>query len=335
MNVTIRTEALKDYNRIAEITELAFYAMIDATHSSFLPEKNMIALLRHGSMFDPELSLVAEVDGQIVGHALYYPFEMRLDDKPIRAVSLGPIATHPAFQKQGVGMALMAEGHRRAKEKGYPLALLLGHPSYYPKAGYLMGMFGKCQISIPVEQVTGNAEGLEERLIQPDDIELFGAFWHTWFHDVDLAVFPGHSLIEWVTHVEDIMSYTVTHNGDIIGYLRYDKLNPANVKMFLAKDQHAAEQLLALLRQKSAVSQATHIVLPLHPASQAVRTWLTMPYQVDLDAWDAAMIKILDSENAAIAKYCEEVQQKTRQPGLVIYPPMVEVAEMPIRITHL
>lgn len=327
MNMTIRTEELKDYNRIAEITELAFYSMIDATQSTFLPEKNMIALLRHGSMFDPELSLVAEVDGEIVGHALYYPFEMRLDDKPIRAVSLGPIATHPAFQKQGIGVALMEEGHRRAKEKGYPFALLVGHPSYYPKVGYMMGMFGKCQLSISVEQITGNAEGVEERLIQSEDIETFTALWHSWFHDVDLAVFPGHSLIEWVTHVEDMMSYTVTHNGDIIGYLRYEKQNPANVKMFLAKDRHGTELLLALLRDKLTDEQATHITLSLHPASQMVKECLTMPYEAENQAWDAAMIKILDSENAAIVKYCEEVQQKKRQPGLVIYPPMVEVAE--------
>ncbi len=327
MNITIRTEALKDYNRIAEITELAFYSMIDATHSSFLPEKNMIALLRHGSMFDPELSLVAEVDGEIVGHALYYPFDMRLAGEPIRAVSLGPISTHPAYQKQGIGMKLMEEGHRRATAKGYAFALLLGHPSYYPRVGYMMGMFGKCQISIAVEQITGNAEDVEERLIQPEDIEAFTTMWKSWFDDVDLAIFPGCSLVEWVTHVEEIMSYTVTHNGDIIGYLRYEKLNPANVKMFLAKDYQATERLLAFLRERSAEAQASHLVLPLHPDSQAVREWLTLSYDVELEAWDAAMIKILDPTNVNIVAYCEEVRQKKRWPGLAIYPPMIEVAE--------
>jgi predicted N-acetyltransferase YhbS len=318
---------LKDYNRIAEITELAFYSMIDATHSTFLPEKNMIALLRHGSMFDPELSLVAEVDGQIVGHALYYPFEMRLTGEPIKAVSLGPIATHPAFQKQGIGMALMEEGHRRAKAKGYAFAFLLGHPSYYSRAGYIMGVFGKCQLSIPVAQITGTADGVEQRLIQSEDIETFTTMWKSWFDDVDLALFPGDTLIEWVSHAEEFMSYTIVQNGDIIGYLRYKKQNPANVRMFLAKDQHATKQLLALLRDKINETETTHITLPLHPASQMVKKCLTMPYEVELDTWDAAMVKILDPENAAIANYCEEVRQKTRQPGLVIYPPTIEFAE--------
>lgn len=326
MNITIRTEELEDYNCIAEINELAFYSMIDAAHSSFLPEKNMVALLRHGSMFDPELSLVAGMDGRVVGHALYYPFEMRLAGEPIRAVSLGPISTHPTFQKQGIGMKLMQEGHRRAKEKGYAFSFLLGHPSYYPKVGYIMGMFGKCQLAIPVEQITGNPEGITERLIQPEDVQAFHEMWNYWFHDVDLALFPGNSLIDWVTHIEEIMSYTIVQHDHVIGYLRYEKLNPANVKMFLAKDRQTTELLLALLRDKSEEGQAIHINLPLHPASQAVKEYLTMPYETELDLWDAAMIKILDPENVLITQYCENVQKGTRQPGLVIYPPMMEVA---------
>ncbi len=328
MNIAIRTEEVQDYNRIAEINQLAFYAMLgEITERTDVSEKLMVAVLRHGSRFDPELSLVAETENRIIGHALYYPFEMRIEGKPIQAVSLGPISAHPAFQKQGVGIALMEEGHRRAAEKGYAFSFLLGHSSYYPKVGYLMGMFGTCRLSLSLEQIAGNAESVEERLIQPEDIETFTAMWNDWFHDVDLALFPGNSLIDWVTHTDEIMSYTITQHDDIIGYLRYEKRNPANVKMFLAKDQHTTEQLLALLRDKLKDAQAAHISLPLHPASHRVKECLTMPYEAENQAWDAAMIKILDPENAAIAKYCEEIRQKTRQPGLVIYPPMVEVAE--------
>lgn len=327
MKITIRTEQLKDYNKIAEINELAFYAMIDATQSTYLPEKVLVAVLRHGSAYDPELSLVAEIDGTIVGHALYYPFNILVEGEAMTAVSLGPIAVHPAFQKQGIGIMLMEEGHRRAKAKEHAFAFLLGHPSYYPKVGYMVGMFGKCQLTVSVKHIMRIAEGVEERLIQSEDIQTYTAMWNDWFHDVDLALFPGNSLVDWVTHTEEIKSYTMVYDGQVIGYLRYEKLNPANVKMFLAKDRHATELLLAHVRSKLGESQETQqINLPLHPDSQAVKDYLTLPYEVDINPWDAAMIKILDPENTTITGYCQEVRDGKRRQGLLIYPPTIEVA---------
>ena len=52
-------------------------------------------------------------------------------------LALAPLSVLPAYQRQGIGRALIAEGHRIAKELGFDYSIVLGHPQYYPKAGYL------------------------------------------------------------------------------------------------------------------------------------------------------------------------------------------------------
>lgn len=326
MNITIRTEQINDYNQIAEMNELAFYCFRNAMQSTYVPEPVLVALLRHRRNFDPELSIVAERDGQLVGHAFYSPFTLRVGGEMLNAVALGPIAVHPAYQKQGIGKQLMAEGHRRAVVKGYAFAFLTGHDTYYPRVGYITRMFGICQVMIPTQAITADPTGLQARLIQAEDIPTFVAFWHDWFKDVDLALFPGDSLMDWVSHREDLMSCTIIRDGHILGYLRYEKHNPANVNLFLARDRDAAGLLLVHLRSKITAAQETHIRLPVHPASQAMKEYLPAPSEVNMQPWGAAMIKILDPNNTAIMRYCEDVQSGRRQIGLLIWPPVFEVA---------
>lgn len=327
MNIIIRTEHPGDYNQIAEINELAFYSMLDPTQRSYVVEVGLVALLRHGRDYDPELAFVAEFEGEIVGHALYYPYQMRVGGETLRAVSLAPIAVHPKYQKQGIGQMLMAVAHQRAAAKGYAFAFLLGHPTYYPRFGYQTVMFGVCRLEIEAAQIDGAADGVRERLIQSADIPAFAAMWHDWFDDVDLALFPSDSLMEWVSHAAHIHAYAVERNGELIGYLRYHRGNPADVKLFLARDRDASRLLLAHLRDKLYGREEQQIRLPLHPNSCAVKAYLNVPYESHVESWDAAMIKILDEKNAAIAAYCDDIKHGKRQPGLLIYPPAIEIAE--------
>lgn len=58
-------------------------------------------------------------------------------------LALAPLSVLPEYQRQGIGLALIAEGHRIAKEMGFDYSVVLGHENYYPKAGYCpAGHFG-------------------------------------------------------------------------------------------------------------------------------------------------------------------------------------------------
>jgi len=82
------------------------------------------------------LSLVAEVDGEVVGHVLFSPMTIDSETASNRALCLGPVAVAPAHQKQGVGRALIEAGLAELRASGHGAVFLLGYPSYYPRFGF-------------------------------------------------------------------------------------------------------------------------------------------------------------------------------------------------------
>lgn len=127
--MVIRQETSSDQETVNALVKAAFAS---AEHSDG-NESDLVAALRKGSAFVPELSLVAEIDGQIVGHILFTKAAVGVDT----VLVLAPLSVAPNFQKQGIGTALIREGHKRAAELGYGYSLVLGSEVYYPRCGYL------------------------------------------------------------------------------------------------------------------------------------------------------------------------------------------------------
>src|SRR5260370_151786 len=137
-NMIIRPEHISDYAAIATLNARAF--------GNRTCEPAIIALKRQNRTFDPELSLVAEIDGRIVGHVLFSPHRIRLLDQSIPTVNLAPIAVEPAYQGQGIGGHLIREGHTIAAASGYTVSMLLGNTSYYPRFGYRTNAYGSSRL---------------------------------------------------------------------------------------------------------------------------------------------------------------------------------------------
>lgn len=81
-------------------------------------------------------SLVADEAGEVVGHVLFS--RAVLEDRGVHTAvaGLGPVAVLPVHQGRGVGSALIVAGLTICREKGYDLAVVLGHPAYYPRFGF-------------------------------------------------------------------------------------------------------------------------------------------------------------------------------------------------------
>lgn len=124
----IRQERPSDYAAVYEVVETAF-ATAEYSDGN---EQNLVTALRHSPSFIPELSLVAAIDGKIVGHILF----TKVIVGGCYELALAPLSVLPAYQRQGIGRALMMEGHLIAKKLGFGYSIVLGHPKYYPKAGY-------------------------------------------------------------------------------------------------------------------------------------------------------------------------------------------------------
>lgn len=83
------------------------------------------------------LSLVCEVDSEIVGHIHFSKGSIETVEGVYPAAALGPMCVVPRMQKQGIGGALILEGLAKLHDRGVPGVCLLGHPSYYPQFGFM------------------------------------------------------------------------------------------------------------------------------------------------------------------------------------------------------
>ena len=125
----IRQELPADYEEVYQVVKEAFAG---AEHSDGR-EQDLVAALRKSSSFLPELSLVAVEDGRVVGHILFT--KARVGSAQVLA--LAPLWVLPEYQGRGIGLALIRQGHETARKLGYRYSVVLGHPGYYPKAGYI------------------------------------------------------------------------------------------------------------------------------------------------------------------------------------------------------
>ena len=66
-------------------------------------------------------------------------------------LALAPLAVSPEYQGKGIGMALITEGHKIAKDLGYGYSVVLGSEKYYPRTGYVpsdtFGIFAPFEVS--------------------------------------------------------------------------------------------------------------------------------------------------------------------------------------------
>jgi len=85
------------------------------------------------------LSLVAEDDGELIGHVMFSPSLLDAPRRLVEVQVLSPIAVAPNRQRQGLGSALIRSGLRAMTDQGVPVVFLEGSPDYYPRFGFSPG----------------------------------------------------------------------------------------------------------------------------------------------------------------------------------------------------
>lgn len=122
----VRPERPGDHAAIAEVVTAAFGRPAEA---------RLVERIRASGGYVPELALVAEDGGEVVGHALLSYVDLAVAGT-LPVLELAPLAVAPEHQRRGLGSALVRAGLERAGARGEPLVLVLGHPSYYPRFGF-------------------------------------------------------------------------------------------------------------------------------------------------------------------------------------------------------
>jgi putative acetyltransferase len=124
MKISIRHERPDDAQAVRETNEQAFGTPLEA---------DIVDALRGAP---GSVSLVAALDARIVGHILFTPVDIE-PTSPVRAAGLAPMAVRPEYQRQGIGRRLIEEGLEECRKAGYDVVVVVGHPDYYPRFGFV------------------------------------------------------------------------------------------------------------------------------------------------------------------------------------------------------
>ena len=167
MSLEIRPETDQDRQAVWNVNRAAFGA--DA-------EAKLVDALRDGGYV--EVALVAEIDGEVVGHILFSRLPIITKAETVDALSLAPMAVLPGHQRQGVGSKLVEVGLEACREKRHKIVLVLGHAEFYPRFGFsadlaqpLESPFGGGEAWMAMELVPGALMGVEGRVEYPPPFE--------------------------------------------------------------------------------------------------------------------------------------------------------------------
>jgi putative acetyltransferase len=137
----IRPEEQRDWAAIHAVNVSAFETPAEA---------NLVDALR--AQAQPLVSLIAGDNGAIVGHIMFSPVTLS-GHTALKIMGLAPMAVTPEHQRKGIGSALVRAGFEHCKQLGIGAVVVLGHPTYYPRFGFLSSRrFGiGCEYEVPEE----------------------------------------------------------------------------------------------------------------------------------------------------------------------------------------
>jgi len=137
--ITIRREEHKDWEEVEYLTRKAFWSEENIKEIGVGATEHYMVHKMRGNDGIGELTLVAEMGGQVVGHIIYSnsSYVLQTDNSKKKVLNFGPLSVLPKYQNMGIGSMLMEKSIQIAKDAGYGAILFFGHPTYYPRFGFV------------------------------------------------------------------------------------------------------------------------------------------------------------------------------------------------------
>mgnify|MGYP003314308590 CR=1 FL=1 len=133
-NYLIRQEHKKDYRVVEELVREAFWNV----YRPGCQEHYVLHCFRSAKDYVPELALVMEVEGNIIGQIMFVRTELELEDgKTLPIMTFGPISIATQYKRQGYGLALLNFALTKAQEMGVGAVAMAGDIDFYGKAGFV------------------------------------------------------------------------------------------------------------------------------------------------------------------------------------------------------
>lgn len=204
-NFIIRQERETDYRTVEYLTREAFWNV----YQPGCTEHYVLHCYRSNPDFIPELDLVMELDGIIIGHVMFSKAEIISDDsRHVPVLTFGPISIAPAYKRQGYGIALLRYALSKARGMGFGAIFMEGNIDFYRHAGFVLASSlhvhyhaeprdSEVPYFLGLELVPGYLDGIEGTYHTPrgyyaaiDDPEGFELY-ESGFPEKEKLVLPG------------------------------------------------------------------------------------------------------------------------------------------------
>lgn len=125
--------------------------MVETAAFGRINEARLVDSLRSAGALT--FSAVAEAESKVVGHAAFSPVKIEDERGSFEALALAPVAVLPTWQRKGVGSALLKWSLDECRRLGHKLVIVVGHPEYYPRFGFVPATPGgiRCPFDVPSE----------------------------------------------------------------------------------------------------------------------------------------------------------------------------------------
>jgi predicted N-acetyltransferase YhbS len=128
----IRQETPSDFSRIYSFVEVAF----QTAKVSNGKEKEFVKKLHAGTYYIAKLALVAEENGEIMGHIMLTKTYIATCNGKVEALLLAPLSVALEHRRRGVGSKLVKESFEYAQKMGYTSVFVVGDPAFYCRFGF-------------------------------------------------------------------------------------------------------------------------------------------------------------------------------------------------------
>jgi len=145
-------------------------------------EADLVRALRKTEGYKPEYSLVAVLDGEVIGHIMLSEAMIVSEGEKQKVLCLAPLSVRSNSQKMGVGSALAKEAIKKARQDGWGVITVEGNPKYYSRFGFIPGYQGHVTFNLPAwaPKESGMILSLKETSIEgsvvyPEVFQLVGS----------------------------------------------------------------------------------------------------------------------------------------------------------------
>ena len=157
--ISIRPETPADYAALYDFIRTAF----ETAPMSCGQEQDFVAnTLRQKERYIASLALVAQEEGQIIGHIMLTRLQVTGREK-LKMLLLAPLSVRADKRRRGVGSLLVRRALQQAKKQGFEAVALAGNPAFYGRFGFSrmdgFGLHAQPEVPAPYALVLALKEG--------------------------------------------------------------------------------------------------------------------------------------------------------------------------------